>query len=152
MPGCVERSLQRARDLWFFITADYLGSQSLEKDGIAAVKASGGKVLGTVRHPFPGTDFSSPLLSALASGAQVVALANAGSDTINTIKQASEFNITEKQKLAAMVLFITDVNAIGLSKAQNLYLTSAFYWDFDDKTRAWSSRYRPNRVMPTPMM
>ena len=133
--------LKEGGDSWFFITADYLGGQSLEKDGTAAVKAGGGKIVGTVRHPFPGRDFSSQLVTAQSSGAKVVGLANAGSDTINSIKQAAEFDLTRQQKLAAMLLFITDVDAIGLNDAQNLYLTEGFYWNFDDKTRAWSKRF-----------
>lgn len=127
---------------WFFITADYAFGQSLEKDTTAVVEAAGGEVVGSVRHPFPGTDFSSFLLQAQASGAQVIGLANAGGDTVNTIKQASEFGITQAgQSLAGLLIFITDVNALGLETAQGLVLTEAFYWDLNDDTRAWSKRF-----------
>ena len=127
---------------WFFITADYAFGQALEKDTTAVVEASGGEVLGAVRHPFPGTDFSSYLLQAQASGAQVIGLANAGGDTVNTIKQAAEFGITQAgQALAGLLIFITDVHALGLETAQGLVLTESFYWDLNDETRAWSERF-----------
>jgi len=127
---------------WFFITADYAFGQALEKDTAAVVEAAGGEVLGTVRHPFPGTDFSSYLLQAQASGAQVIGLANAGGDTVNTIKQAAEFGITQAgQALAGLLIFITDIHALGLETAQGLVLTESFYWDLNDGTRAWSERF-----------
>ncbi len=127
---------------WFFITADYAFGQALEKDTSAVVTAAGGEVVGSVKHPFPGTDFSSYLLQAQASGAQVIGLANAGGDTVNTIKQAAEFGITQGgQSLAGLLIFITDVNALGLQTAQGLVLTEAFYWDLNDATRAWSKRF-----------
>ena len=127
---------------WFFITADYAFGQALEKDTTAVVEASGGEVLGAVRHPFPGTDFSSYLLQAQASGAQVIGLANAGGDTVNTIKQAAEFGITQAgQALAGLLIFITDVHALGLETAQGLVLTESYYWDLNDETRAWSERF-----------
>ncbi|TJV34668.1 MAG: ABC transporter substrate-binding protein, partial [Mesorhizobium sp.] len=117
-------------DSWFFVTADYAFGHALERDTTAVVEASGGKVLGAVRHPFPGQDFSSFLLQAQGSGAKVVGLANAGGDTINAVKQASEFGITQGgQALAALLMFINDVHALGLEVAQGLVLTSAFYWD-----------------------
>ena len=129
-------------DTWFFITADYAFGHALERDTSAVVKAAGGEVLGTVRHPFPGQDFSSFLLQAQASGAQVIGLANAGGDTINSIKQASEFGITQGgQTLAGLLIFITDVHALGLETAQGLVLTESFYWDLNDETRAWSERF-----------
>jgi branched-chain amino acid transport system substrate-binding protein len=127
---------------WFFITADYAFGQALETDTSAVVTAAGGEVLGSVKHPFPGTDFSSFLLQAQSSGAQVIGLANAGGDTVNTIKQASEFGITQAgQSLAGLLIFITDIHALGLETAQGLVLTEAFYWDLNDETRAWSERF-----------
>ena len=137
---------------WFFITADYAFGQSLEKDTADVVTAAGGEVVGTVRHPFPGTDFSSFLLQAQSSGAQVIGLANAGGDTVNTIKQAAEFGITQGgQALAGLLIFITDVHALGLQTAQGLVLTESFYWDLNDETRAWSERFAAQNggKMPT---
>ena len=127
---------------WYFLTADYAFGHSLEANTTAVVEASGGTVVGSVRHPFPGTDFSSFLLQAQASGADVIGLANAGGDTVNAIKQASEFGITQAgQALAGLLIFITDVHALGLETAQGLVLTEAFYWDLNDDTRAWSERF-----------
>lgn len=137
---------------WFFITADYAFGQSLETETAAVVTAAGGEVVGSVKHPFPGTDFSSYLLQAQASGAQVIGLANAGGDTVNTIKQAAEFGITQGgQSLAGLLIFITDVHALGLQTAQGLVLTEAFYWDLNDQTRAWSARFAAENggKMPT---
>lgn len=129
-------------DSWFFLTADYAFGHALERDTTAAVVKAGGKVLGGVRHPFPGTDFSSFLLQAQASKAKVIGLANAGGDTINSIKQASEFGITKSgQNLAGMLVFITDVHALGLPTAQGLIFTESFYWDLNDQTRAWTKRF-----------
>ena len=129
-------------DTWFFVTADYAFGHALERDTAAVVQKSGGKVLGQVRTPFPGTDFSSFLLQAQASKAKVIGLANAGGDLINSVKQASEFGITQGgQKLAGLLTFITEVNALGLQAAQGLVLTESFYWDKDDQTRAWSERF-----------
>lgn len=129
-------------DSWFFLTADYAFGHALERDTAAVVTKNGGKVLGAVRTPFPGTDFSSFLLQAQASKAKVIGLANAGGDTINSIKQAGEFGITQGgQKLAGLLVFITDVNALGLQAAQGLVLTESFYWDKDDATRAFSQRF-----------
>jgi branched-chain amino acid transport system substrate-binding protein len=129
-------------DSWFFITADYAFGHALERDTGEFVKARGGKVVGSVRTPFPGTtDFSSYLLQAQQSRAKVVGLANAGSDTINSIKQASEFGITRRgQKLAGLLVFISDVHALGLETAQGLVLTETFYWDMNDRTRALTQR------------
>ncbi|NMG65988.1 ABC transporter substrate-binding protein [Azoarcus indigens] len=135
---------------WFFLTADYAFGHSLEKDSSAVVTASGGKVLGSVRHPFPASDFSSFLLQAQASGAQIIGLANAGADTTNAIKQAAEFGITPKQQLAGLLMFISDVHSLGLKNAQSMYLTTGFYWDLNDETRAWSKRFfDKQKRMPT---
>ena len=129
-------------DTWFFLTADYAFGHALERDTSAIVTKNGGKVVGAVRTPFPGTDFSSFLLQAQSSKAKVIGLANAGSDAINSIKQASEFGITQGgQKLAGLLVFLSDVNALGLQAAQGLVLTESFYWDKNDETRAWSERF-----------
>ena len=129
-------------DSWFFLTADYAFGHALERDASATVIKNGGKVVGAVRTPFPGTDFSSFLLQAQASKAKVIGLANAGSDTTNAIKQAGEFGIVAGgQKLAGLLVFISDVHALGLQAAQGLVLTESFYWDRDDGTRAWSERF-----------
>jgi branched-chain amino acid transport system substrate-binding protein len=135
---------------WFFLTADYAFGQALEKDASAVVTANGGKVLGSVRHPFPGSDFSSFLLKAQSSGAQVIGLANAGADTTNAIKQAAEFGITPTQSLAGLLMFITDIHSLGLRTTQGMYLTEGFYWDLNDETRAWSKRFfGVQKKMPT---
>jgi len=127
---------------WFFLTADYAFGHALERDTSAVVEKSGGKVVGKVRVPFPGTDFSSFLLQAQASGAKVIGLANAGGDTINSIKQAGEFGITQAgQTLAGLLIFITDVHALGLKSAQGLVFTSPWYWDQDENSRAFSKAY-----------
>ncbi len=129
-------------DSWFFLTADYAFGHALERDTEAAVTKAGGKVLGKVRHPFPGTDFSSFLLQAQASKAKVIGLANAGGDTINSIKQAAEFGIVKGgQSLAGLLMFITDVHALGLNTAQGLTFTETFYWDLNDETRAFAKRF-----------
>jgi branched-chain amino acid transport system substrate-binding protein len=128
-------------DSWFFLTADYAFGQSLEKDTGDVVKAAGGKVLGSVRHPLSTGDFSSFLLQAQSSKAKIVGLANAGNDTVNSIKAASEFGLTKNQNLAALLMLITDVHAVGLSTAQGLYLTEGWYWDLNPETRAWAKRY-----------
>ncbi len=137
-------------DTWYFITADYAFGHSLEGDTASVVEASGGKVLGKVRAPFPNTDFSSFLMQAQASGAKIIGLANAGADTINSIKQAKEFGITQNQTLAGLLIFITDINSLGLDTAQGMMLTTGFYWDRDDETRAWAKRFRErHKNMPT---
>ena len=142
--------VKQGGDTWFFLTADYAFGHSLEKDTSEVVIAAGGKVLGSVRHPFPGQDFSSFLLKAQASGAKVIGLANAGTDTQNSIKQAAEFGITPKQKLAGLLIFITDIHSVGLKAAQELYVTESFYWDMDDATRAWSKKFFDrHKKMPT---
>jgi branched-chain amino acid transport system substrate-binding protein len=129
-------------DSWFFITADYAFGHALERDTEAVVLKNGGKVLGKVRHPLNAQDFSSFLLQAQASKAKVIGLANAGGDTINSIKQAAEFGIVKGgQNLAGMLVFITDIHGLGLDKAQGLIFTESFYWDLNDGTRAWSKRF-----------
>jgi branched-chain amino acid transport system substrate-binding protein len=139
-------------DTWFFLTADYAFGHALERDTANVVKANGGKVLGAVRTPFPGTDFSSFLLQAQASKAKVIGLANAGGDTINSIKQAAEFGITQGgQNLAGLLVFITDVHSLGLQTAQGLIFTTAYYWDRNDASRAFAKRFAPQYKgnMPT---
>jgi branched-chain amino acid transport system substrate-binding protein len=138
-------------DSWFFLTADYIFGKSLEEDTTRVVKESGGKVLGAARHPSPGTtDFSSYLLQAQSSGAKIIGLANAGADTVNSIKQAKEFGITPKQTLAGLLVFISEVNALGLDTAKGMYLTESFYWDLNDATRKWSKRFfEKHQKMPT---
>ncbi len=129
-------------DSWFFLTSDYAFGHALERDTSAVVTANGGKVLGGVKHPINTSDFSSFLLQAQASKAKVIGLANAGGDTTNAIKQASEFGIVSGgQKLAALLLFINDVHSLGLRTAQGLSFTESFYWDMNDQTRAWSKRF-----------
>ena len=141
---------QQGGNTWFFLTADYAFGQALEKDSSAVVTANGGKVLGSVRHPFPASDFSSFLLQAQASGAKIIGLANAGADTTNAIKQAAEFGVTPTQSLAGLLMFITDVHALGLKPTQSMYLTTGFYWDRNDETRAWSKRFfEKQKKMPT---
>ena len=129
-------------DSWFFLTADYAFGHALERDTSNVVTANGGKVLGDVNHPLNTSDFSSFLLQAQSSKAKVIGLANAGGDTTNAIKQASEFGITAGgQKLAALLLFINDVNSLGLKTAQGLTFTESFYWDMNDQTRAFSKKF-----------
>lgn len=139
-------------DTWFLIVADYAFGHALEKDTAAAVTSQGGKIVGSVNTPFPNQDFSSFLLQAQASGAKVIGLANAGGDMINAIKQAQEFGITASgQRLAGLLTFITDIHSLGLPVTQGLVLTTGFYWDRDDATRAWSKRFaeRNGGRMPT---
>ena len=127
---------------WFFLTADYAFGHALERDTEAVVTKNGGKVVGKVRTPFPTQDFSSFLLQAQSSKAKIIGLANAGADTVNSIKQAAEFGIVKGgQNLAGMLVFLPDVHALGLDKAQGLLLTETFYWDLNDNTRAWSKRF-----------
>ena len=144
--------VEQGQDTWFFLTADYAFGHALERDTSATVEEAGGEVVGTVRHPFPTQDFSSFLLQAQSSGAEVIGLANAGSDTTNAIKQAAEFGITQAgQTLAGLLIFISDVHALGLPSAQGLVLTEAFYWDMNEETREWSQRFaeRHGGNMPT---
>lgn len=132
-------------DSWYFITADYAFGHALERDTGNFVRAAGGRVAGAVRYPFPATtDFSSFLVQAQASRAKVIGFANAGADTINSIKQAAEFGVTRRgTKLAALLMFLPDVHSIGLETAQGLVLTESFYWDLNDRTRAFTDRMRP---------
>ena len=135
---------------WYFITADYSFGHSLEKDGARFIKEAGGKVLGSSRYPFPGTDFASYLLSAQSSGAQGVAFASAGADLQNEIKQANEFGLTKRQKLVAMLMSITDVHGVGLKAAQNMHFAETFYWNLDDESRKFAERfYKQAGKMPT---
>jgi branched-chain amino acid transport system substrate-binding protein len=138
-------------DSWFFITADYVFGHSIERDTGEVVKAAGGKVLGSVRHPLNTADFSSYLLQAQSSKAKIIGLANGGGDTINAIKQAGEFGIVSGgQNLAAIVMFISDVHSLGLKLAQGLIITEAYYWDLNDKTRAFGKRFFERmKRMPT---
>ncbi|RTL58132.1 MAG: ABC transporter substrate-binding protein [Rhodocyclaceae bacterium] len=148
--GTAKAVTKQGGKTWFFLTADYAFGHSLEKDATDVVNGNGGKVLGSVRHPFPGSDFSSYLLKAQASGAQVIGLANAGTDTTNSIKQAAEFGITPKQSLAGLLMFITDIHSLGLKSTQGMYLTEGFYWDLNEETRAWSKRFfERHKRMPT---
>jgi len=139
-------------DSWFFITADYVFGHSIERDTGDVVRAAGGKVLGSVKHPLNTADFSSFLLQAQASKAKIIGLANGGGDTINAIKQAGEFGVVAGgQNLAAIVMFISDVNSLGLKQAQGLIITEAYYWDLNDKTRAFGKRFF-DRVKRMPTM
>jgi branched-chain amino acid transport system substrate-binding protein len=153
--GTGREVVRQGGDTWFFVTADYVFGKSLEEDTSNVVKAAGGKVLGSARHPSPGTtDFSSYLLQAQASGAKIIGLANAGADTVNCIKQAKEFGITPKQSLAGLLVFISDVHALGLENAKGLYLTTAYYWDRDDASRAFARKFQSHpdnkkKAMPT---
>ena len=136
-------AVKQGLDTWFFLTADYAFGQDLEKDTTNVVLKSGGKVLGSVRHPLNTSDFSSFLLQAQASKAKVIGLANAGGDTVNAIKQAAEFGIMKGgQKVSPLLAFVTDIDSIGLDTAQGLLLAEAFYWDLNDGTRAFSERFR----------
>lgn len=145
--------VQEGGDTWFFITADYAFGHSLEQDTSGVVKSEGGKVLGTVRHPLSSADFSSYLLQAQSSGAKVIGLANAGSDTTSSIKQANEFGIVQSgQQLAALLMFITDIDSLGLDVAKGLVLTTGFYWDTNDDTRAFAKRFAERRGGQYPTM
>ena len=140
-------------DSWFFVTADYAFGQQLQKDTTAMVQAAGGKVVGSIAYPFPDTtDFSAQLVQAQASGAKVLGLCNAGGDTVNSVKQANEFGINRKMKVATLLMFITDVNAIGLDAAKGLILTESFYWDLNDRTRAFTKRVLPKTPNNYPNM
>ncbi|WP_434034144.1 ABC transporter substrate-binding protein [Cupriavidus sp. a3] len=136
-------TVQRGGKTWFFLTADYAFGHTLQDSATAVINETGGKVVGAARHPIGASDFASYLLQAQASKAQVVGLANAGGDTINAIKAASEFGLTRNgaQRMAGLLLYINDIHAIGLKTAGGLVLTEAFYWDMNDATRAWSRRY-----------
>ncbi|CAN7737519.1 urea ABC transporter, urea binding protein [compost metagenome] len=137
---------------WYFLTVDYAFGASLEKETAAVVTAGGGKVLGSVRHPLSASDFSSFLLQAKASRAQVLGLANGGGDTINAIKAANEFGISRSMKIAGLMLFITDVHALGLGLTQGITLTEAWYWDQSDESRKWAGRFQDKmKKKPTSM-
>jgi branched-chain amino acid transport system substrate-binding protein len=136
-------------DTWFFLTSDYAFGHALERDTAAAVEKAGGKVIGKVRHPLNTNDFSSFLLQAQASKAKIIGLANAGGDTINAIKQGAEFGIVKGgQKFAGLLVFVSDVNALGLQTAQGLTLTETWYWDMNDANRAWTKRWQAERNAP----
>jgi len=140
-------------DSWFFLTSDYAFGHALERDTMAAVEKAGGKVLGKVRHPLNTNDFSSFLLQAQSSKAKVIGLANAGGDTINSIKQAAEFGIVKGgQSLAGLLVFASDVAALGLPTAQGLILTETWYWDMNDANRAWTKRWQQERQGKWPTM
>lgn len=134
--------IKQGDDSWFFLTGDNSGSIAQEQDAMKFIKSGGGKIVGSVRHPLNTSDFSSFLLQAQSSKAKVIGLANAGADTVNSIKQAGEFGITQGgQKLATLLMFISDVHAMGLQTAQGLAIATPFYWDANDETRAWSRRF-----------
>jgi branched-chain amino acid transport system substrate-binding protein len=133
--------LKTGGDTWFFLTADYAFGASLEKDVSDVVRAGGGKILGSVRHPLNTQDFSSFLLQAQASKAKIIGLANAGGDTINAIKAANEFGITKTQSLAGLLVFINDIHSLTLNTTQGMLLTEAYYWDMNDETRKWARRF-----------
>ena len=150
--GTGQAIVKTGGDTWFFLTANYAFGLALERDTAAVVVKNGGKVLGHARHPFPATDFSSFLLQAQASKAKIIGLANAGADTVNSIKQASEFGIVRGgQKLAALLAFITDVHALGLQASQGLIMTEAWYWDLNDANREFAKKFAPQNkgIYPT---
>jgi branched-chain amino acid transport system substrate-binding protein len=142
--------LKQGGKTWFFLTADYAFGKSLEKNTADVVKANGGQVLGEVRHPLSASDFSSFLLQAQSSKAQILGLANAGGDTVNAIKAAKEFGINKTMKTAALLMFLPDVNSLGLETTQGLVLTTGWYWDQNDATRKWAQRYyEKTKKMPS---
>ncbi len=146
----VRAMIEAGAKKWFFISADYTFGQNLQDTTAKLVKQLGGTVIGTATHPLNSQDFSSQLLKAQASGADIIALANAGSDTTNSVKQANEFGITKKQKIVSLLTFITDVHSMGLSNAQGLVFSEAFYWDQNDETRAWSQKFfKRHGAMPS---
>lgn len=149
--GTAAAVVKAGGDTWYFLSADYAFGQALERDATQVIVANGGKVLGSSKHPLSAPDFSSFILQAQASKAKVIGLANGGQDTSNSIKQAAEFGVgKDGQNVAALLAFLSDIKSIGLQLAQGLYLTEAFYWDLNDKTRDWSQRfYKRNGVMPT---
>ena len=133
--------VKQGGDTWFFVTSDYAFGHSLESDTANVVRKAGGTVVGAVRHPLSASDFSSFMLQAQNSKAKIIGLANAGGDTINSIKAANEFGLTKTQNLAGMLVFITDIHSLGLATTQGMYVTSGWYWDLNDETRAWSKRF-----------
>ena len=149
--GTGKAMVKTGGDTWFFLTADYAFGHALERDTAAVVEANGGKVLGKVRHPLNTNDFSSFLLQAQTSKAKVIGLANAGGDTINSIKAGAEFGIVKGgQKFAGLLVFASDVNALGLQTAQGLTLTETWYWDANDTNRAWTKRWQAERPGQVP--
>ena len=150
--GTANAVLKDGGKSWYILTADYAFGHSMETDIKKVVQAEGGSVVGAVRHPFPSSDFSSYILQAQGSGADVIALANAGADTVNSLKTASEFGVTQSgQRLAGMVVFLNDIHAMGLDVTQGLMLTTGWYWDMNEETRAWAERYQ-KRVGSKPTM
>ena len=148
--GTANAIVKQGGKSWFFLTADYAFGHSLEGDTASVVKASGGEVKGAVRHPLNAADFSSFLLQAQSSKAQIIGLANAGGDTINSIKAANEFGITKNQSLAGLLVFITDIHSLGLNVAQGMLLTDGWYWDYNDETRKFGRRFFDKmKKMPT---
>ncbi|MDT8880266.1 ABC transporter substrate-binding protein [Halomonas saccharevitans] len=140
--GTAKAVVDQGGDTWFMLTADYAFGHALEADVSEVVEANGGEIVGGVRHPFPTSDFSSYILQAQGSGADIVGLANAGSDTVNAIKTASQFGLTQTgQQLAGLLIFLNDVHAMGLEATQGLLLTTGWYWDMDEASREWSERY-----------
>ena len=148
--GTAKTLVEEGGKSWFFLTADYAFGTQLENAAASVVKANGGTVVGDVRVPLGTSDFSSFLLQAQGSGAQVLALANAGADTSNSLKAAAEFGLTKSMKPAALLVFLTDVHAVGLDIAQGLVLTTAWYWDMNDTTRGFAKRFfEKTKKMPT---
>ena len=133
--------VKQGGDSWYFLTADYAFGSSLEKDASEVVKAAGGTVIGSVRHPLNAADFGSFMLQAQTSKAKILALANSGGDTINAVKAANEFGVTKTMKLAGLLMFITDVHSLGLGLTQDMYLADAWYWDLNPESRVWAKRY-----------
>ncbi|MGM0521321.1 MAG: ABC transporter substrate-binding protein [Pseudomonadota bacterium] len=150
--GTAKAVVEQGGDTWFMLTADYAFGHALEGDVTKVVEENGGEIVDTIRHPFPTNDFSSYILQAQGSGAKIVGLANAGSDTVNAITTASQFGLTQSgQQLAGLLIFLNDVHALGLEATQNLLLTTGWYWDMDDQAREWSDRYF-DRVGARPTM
>lgn len=148
--GTAAAMVEQGGKSWYFVTADYAFGYSLEKASIDVVQSKGGTVTGRTRHPLNAPDFSAYMLQAQASGAQVIGLANGGTDLISAIKTANEFGITNKMRLAGLMVFITDVNSLGLDTTNGMYLTTGWYWDLNDKSRAFANRFfLKNKKMPT---
>ncbi|KAF1041349.1 MAG: hypothetical protein GAK35_03369 [Herbaspirillum frisingense] len=151
--AAVTRAINQPGSTWYYLTADYAFGKSLEADGKSVIEATGGKLLGSNRHPFPNADFSSAILQAQSSKANYIGLANAGADTINAIKAASEFGVAKRgQKVVGFILSAQDVHSIGLATAQGALLAESFYWDVDEQTRAWSNRYEALSKLGKPSM
>lgn len=144
------QTIKQGGDTWFFLTADYAFGTSLEKDASDVIKANGGKVLGSVRHPLNASDFGSYMVQAQSSHAKILGLANSGGDTINSIKAANEFGVTKTMKIVGLLMFMNDVHALGLAQAQGLYMTDSWYWDQNAESRAWSRRFfEKMKAMPS---